>query len=133
MLGFQDNHHHQQKQQQKKKNKPSSSLTSLSSALSSKSFFRARDDSPDSVIFTLESSNFSLYSSNSGGSVERSSFTSADGFQYQRDINNNISLGSEVSKHLVGRDLQGYSSGPDLRSTVHKRCYPVKTGGKANK
>ncbi|RZC48444.1 hypothetical protein C5167_016870 [Papaver somniferum] len=126
MLGFQDNH-------EQKKKKPSSSSSSLSSALSSKSFFRARDDSPDSVIFTLESSNFSLYSSHSGGSVERSSFTSADGFQYQRDNNNNISLGSEVSKHLVGRDLQGYSSGPDLRSTVHKRCYPVKTGEKANK
>ncbi|OVA15827.1 Remorin [Macleaya cordata] len=93
----------------------------------SKSFFRARDDSPDSVFFTLESnSNFSLFSSTSG-SVDRSSFAS--------DVHDHdISLVSEVSKHLAGRDHQGYSSGPDLnptRSVVRKNSYPAKNGEKA--
>ena len=54
---------------------------------SSRSGFRARDASPDSVIFTLES-NFSLFSSASA-SVDRCSFAS--------DAHDRESLASEIS------------------------------------
>ncbi|PSS17254.1 Remorin, C-terminal protein isoform 1 [Actinidia chinensis var. chinensis] len=76
--------------------------------------FRARDFSPDSVIFIAES-NFSLFSSAST-SVNRCSFAS------DRD-----SLVSEVSQHLAGRDLRETSGGPDSdpnKSTGHSNsCY----------
>ncbi|KDP38327.1 hypothetical protein JCGZ_04252 [Jatropha curcas] len=81
---------------------------------STRSGFRARDASPDSVIFTLES-NFSLFSSASA-SVDRCSFAS--------DAHDRDSLASEISLHLAGRetpigggiggnDLHETSSGPD--------------------
>ncbi|KAH7845339.1 hypothetical protein Vadar_000848 [Vaccinium darrowii] len=65
-----------------------------------RSGFRARDFSPDSVIFTVES-NFSLFSSASA-SVERCSFVS--------DVHDQDSLASEISQHLAGHEI---SSGPD--------------------
>ncbi|XP_052203505.1 uncharacterized protein LOC127808865 isoform X2 [Diospyros lotus] len=73
----------------------------------------ARDLSPDSGIFTLESS-VSLFSSASA-SVDRCSFAS--------DVHDRDSLASEVSQHLAGRDLHETSSGPDSdpsRSSVHR-------------
>ncbi|XAR61897.1 hypothetical protein NMG60_11016443 [Bertholletia excelsa] len=78
-----------------------------------RSGFRARDASPDSVIFTADS-NFSLFSSASA-SVDRCSFAS--------DVHDHDSLVSEVSKHLAGHDLREISSGPDSdpnKSTVHR-------------
>lgn len=54
---------------------------------SMRSAYRARDSSPDSVIFTLES-NFSLFSSASA-SVDRCSFAS--------DAHDHESLASEIS------------------------------------
>ncbi|KAA8537761.1 hypothetical protein F0562_027659 [Nyssa sinensis] len=75
--------------------------------------YRARDVSPDSVIFTVES-NFSLFSSASA-SVDRCSFAS--------DVHDHESLVSEISQHLAGHDLPETSSGPDPdpnRSTIHK-------------
>ncbi|PSS19748.1 Remorin, C-terminal protein [Actinidia chinensis var. chinensis] len=74
--------------------------------------FRARDFSPDSVIFTAES-NFSLFSSASA-SVDRCSFAS--------DAHDRDSLVSEISQHLAGRDLRETLGGPDLdpnKSTGH--------------
>ncbi|XVE55887.1 hypothetical protein DITRI_Ditri03aG0193300 [Diplodiscus trichospermus] len=71
-----------------------------------RSGFRARDASPDSVIFTLES-NFILFSSASA-SVDRCSFASD---AYDRD-----SVVSELSLHLAGHeggDQNESSSGPD--------------------
>ncbi|XXG60951.1 hypothetical protein AAC387_Pa04g2734 [Persea americana] len=83
----------------------------------SRSVFRARDDSPDSVIFTNESG-FSVFSSASG-SVDRCSFGS-DGHDHDHK-----SLDSELSKHLAGRDLHRQSScGSDLdtnRASGHKK------------
>ncbi|KAL5777754.1 hypothetical protein ACOSP7_010680 [Xanthoceras sorbifolium] len=73
---------------------------------SMRSVYRARDASPDSVIFTLES-NFSLFSSASA-SVDRCSFAS--------DAHDHDSLASEISLHLAGQDRQhheGSSGGPD--------------------
>ncbi|XP_044510270.1 uncharacterized protein LOC123228854 [Mangifera indica] len=64
---------------------------------SMRSGFRARDASPDSVIFTLES-NFSLFSSASA-SVDRCSFAS--------DAQDHDSLASEISL------LESSNSGPD--------------------
>ncbi|GKV04621.1 hypothetical protein SLEP1_g16764 [Rubroshorea leprosula] len=81
-----------------------------------RSGYRARDASPDSVIFTLES-NFSLFSSASA-SVDRCSFAS--------DAHDHDSLASEISLHLAGhdRDHNESLSGPDLDpnkpGTVHK-------------
>ncbi|CAK9177018.1 unnamed protein product [Ilex paraguariensis] len=78
-----------------------------------RSSFRARDGSPDSVIFTVES-NFSRFSSTSG-SVDRCSFAS--------DIHDQDSPVSEISLHLAGHDYRETSSGPDLdlnKATVHK-------------
>ncbi|XP_065847673.1 uncharacterized protein [Euphorbia lathyris] len=80
----------------------------------SRSGVRARDASPDSVIFTLES-NFSLFSSASA-SVDRCSFAS--------DAHDRDSLTSEISLHLAGHEtatggnrggneLHETSSGPD--------------------
>ncbi|GER40178.1 remorin [Striga asiatica] len=64
----------------------------------SRSGSAARDLSPDSVIFTAESSNFSLFSSASA-SVERCSFASDQDF---------------VASHLAGHELsEVMSSGPD--------------------
>lgn len=85
---------------------------------------RVRDDSPDSVIFIHELSNFSLFSSASG-SVDRCSFGS-DGHDHDHR-----SLASELSKHLAGSDLHRQSScGSDLdpnRSSVHrKNSNPIK-------
>ncbi|XP_058224668.1 uncharacterized protein LOC131333884 isoform X1 [Rhododendron vialii] len=65
--------------------------------------FRARDFSPDSVIFTNES-NFSLFSSASA-SVERCSFAS--------DAHDHDSIVSELSQHLAGHAPRDISSGPD--------------------
>ncbi|XVE70092.1 hypothetical protein DITRI_Ditri10aG0043700 [Diplodiscus trichospermus] len=82
-----------------------------------RSGYRARDASPDSVIFTPES-NFSLLSSASA-SVDRCSFAS--------DAHDHDSLASELSLHLAGHeggDQNESSSGPDLdpnkAMTVHK-------------
>ncbi|KAF8405013.1 hypothetical protein HHK36_009909 [Tetracentron sinense] len=69
----------------------------------SRSGFIARDDSPDSVIFTHES-NFSLFSSASG-SLDRCSFAS--------QVHDHEALNSELSKHLAGRELHECSSGSD--------------------
>ncbi|PIN02246.1 hypothetical protein CDL12_25241 [Handroanthus impetiginosus] len=69
-----------------------------------RSGFRARDISPDSVIFTAES-NFSLFSSASA-SVERCSFAS--------DVPDQDSVASGVSQHLTGHELSEVLSGPDL-------------------
>nr|AGN88925.1 remorin-1 protein [Dimocarpus longan] len=73
-----------------------------------RSGYRARDASPDSVIFTLES-NFSLFSSASA-SVDRCSFAS--------DAHDHDSLASEISLHLAGQDRENHqqessSGGPD--------------------
>ncbi|KAH9692452.1 Remorin C domain-containing protein [Citrus sinensis] len=71
-----------------------------------RSAYRARDSSPDSVIFTLES-NFSLFSSASA-SVDRCSFAS--------DAHDQDSLASEISLHLGERERQeslSGSGGPD--------------------
>ncbi|GLT93505.1 hypothetical protein SLE2022_112950 [Rubroshorea leprosula] len=70
------------------------------------SMYKARDSSPDSVIFTLES-NFSLFSSASA-SVDRCSFAS--------DAHDRDSFASELSLHLAGHDREHNesSSGPDL-------------------
>ncbi|KAL6982911.1 hypothetical protein U1Q18_016305 [Sarracenia purpurea var. burkii] len=78
-----------------------------------RSEFRARDFSPDSVIFTVES-NFSLFSSASG-SVDRCSSAS--------DVHDRDSLVSELSQHLAGHDLRETSSAPDsdpTKSLVHR-------------
>uniref|UniRef100_A0A5B6Z911 Remorin C-terminal domain-containing protein n=1 Tax=Davidia involucrata TaxID=16924 RepID=A0A5B6Z911_DAVIN len=86
--------------------------------------YRARDFSPDSVIFTVES-NFSLFSSASG-SVDRCSFAS--------DVHDHDSLVSEISQHFAGNDLPETSSGPDPdpnRSTIHKNSCLVKKVEKA--
>ncbi|CAK7347533.1 unnamed protein product [Dovyalis caffra] len=78
---------------------------------SSRSGFRARDASPDSVIFTLES-NFSLFSSASA-SVDRCSFAS--------DAHDHESLASEISLHLAGHDEEeSCSSGPDRNLDPNK-------------
>ncbi|KAJ9166243.1 hypothetical protein P3X46_021021 [Hevea brasiliensis] len=89
---------------------------------SSRSGFRARDASPDSVILTLES-NFSLFSSASA-SVDRCSFAS--------DAHDRDSLASEISLHLAGHesssfgggvggsDLHDPSSGPDRDADPNK-------------
>ncbi|KAL5558837.1 hypothetical protein UlMin_035048 [Ulmus minor] len=81
---------------------------------SARSGFGARDASPDSVIFTLES-NLSLFSSASA-SVDRCSFAS--------DAHDHDSIVSEISLHLSGNDgeQQESSSGPDPdpnKSTIH--------------
>ncbi|KAG8390897.1 hypothetical protein BUALT_Bualt01G0131300 [Buddleja alternifolia] len=73
-------------------------------------FIRARDFSPDSVIFSTAGgggeSNFSLFSSSASGSVERCSFTS--------DVPDQDSLTSIlVSQHLAGHELSQVLSGPD--------------------
>ncbi|KAJ6404882.1 hypothetical protein OIU84_012953 [Salix udensis] len=75
---------------------------------SSRSGLRARDASPDSITFTLES-NFSLFSSASA-SVDRCSFAS--------DAHDHESLSSEISlgamQHLAAHDQQESNwSGPD--------------------
>ncbi|KAA8528529.1 hypothetical protein F0562_035884 [Nyssa sinensis] len=85
---------------------------------------RARDVSPDSVTFTVES-NFSLFSSASG-SVDRCSFAS--------DVHDHESLASEISQRLAGHDLLESSSGPDPepnKSTVHKNSRLIKRVEKA--
>ncbi|WCJ35428.1 Remorin family protein [Euphorbia peplus] len=70
---------------------------------SSRSAFRPRDSSPDSVIFTLES-NFSLFSSASA-SVDRCSFAS--------DAHDRDSLNSDISLHLAEHEAASGSSGQD--------------------
>ncbi|EOY14432.1 hypothetical protein QUC31_000044 [Theobroma cacao] len=89
--------------------------------------YRARDASPDSVIFTLES-NFSLFSSASA-SVDRCSFAS--------DAHDHDSLASELSLHLAGHeggDQNESLSGPDLdpnkAMTVHKHSRLSRKGEK---
>ncbi|GMJ02612.1 hypothetical protein like AT1G45207 [Hibiscus trionum] len=91
-----------------------------------RSGYRARDASPDSVIFTPES-NPSLFSSASA-SVDRCSSAS--------DVHDHDSLASELSLHLAahgGRDEIESSSGPDSdpdpnkAHTVHKHsCFSRK-------
>ncbi|PON94203.1 Remorin, C-terminal [Trema orientale] len=80
--------------------------SSTSTMATTRSGFRARDASPDSVIFTLES-NLSLFSSASA-SVDRCSFAS--------DAHDHDSIVSEISLHLAGHDVEQHesSSGPDL-------------------
>ncbi|KAK9269827.1 hypothetical protein L1049_025400 [Liquidambar formosana] len=90
-----------------------------------RSGFMARDASPDSVIFTLES-NFSLFSSASA-SVDRSSFAS--------DVHDHDSIVSEISQHLAGHDHHEISSGPDPnpdpnKPTVHKNSRLSRKGDK---
>ncbi|XWS21205.1 hypothetical protein CRYUN_Cryun30bG0035400 [Craigia yunnanensis] len=92
-----------------------------------RSGYRARDSSPDSVIFTLES-NFSLFSSASA-SVDRCSFAS--------DTHDHDYLASELSLHLAGhegRDQNESSSGPDpdpnKAMTVHKHSRLSRKGEK---
>ncbi|XP_023545862.1 uncharacterized protein LOC111805168 [Cucurbita pepo subsp. pepo] len=88
---------------------------------SSRSGFRARDSSPDSVIYALESS-FSLFSSASA-SVERCSFASE---AHDRD-----SLISEISLHLAEHDEEDHEScgGPNpdpnklALNNKHSRLY----------
>ncbi|KAK2995597.1 hypothetical protein RJ640_020233 [Escallonia rubra] len=78
--------------------------------------FRARDFSPDSVIFTVES-NFSLFSSASC-SVDRCSFAS--------DVPDQDSLASEISQHLAGHGFHEVSSVPvpdPNKSTVQKHSH----------
>ncbi|XVF36288.1 hypothetical protein REPUB_Repub19eG0045200 [Reevesia pubescens] len=89
--------------------------------------YRARDSSPDSVIFTLES-NFSLFSSASA-SVDRCSFAS--------DAHDHDSLASELSLHLAGHeggDQNESSSGPDPDAnkalSVHKHSRLSRKGEK---
>ncbi|OMO74739.1 hypothetical protein COLO4_26522 [Corchorus olitorius] len=89
--------------------------------------YRARDASPDSVIFTLES-NFSLFSSASA-SVDRCSFAS--------DAHDHDSLASELSLHLAaheGGDQNESSSGPDpdpnKAKIVHKHSRLSRKGEK---
>ncbi|KAL3514486.1 hypothetical protein ACH5RR_027203 [Cinchona calisaya] len=84
-----------------------------------RSGFRARDFSPDSVIFTADS-NLSIFSSNSA-SVDRCSFASSD-VPDQED-----SRLSDTSHHLAGHELSegsGSSGGPYVdpdhyKLTVH--------------
>ncbi|KAL7085216.1 hypothetical protein ACP275_14G268300 [Erythranthe tilingii] len=92
----------------------------------SRSGFRARDLSPDSVIFTPES-NFSLFSSASA-SVERCSFTS--------DVPDQDSVSSALSQqHLAVHDLSQALSGPDPDPnkpiSVHKNSITLTRKGKA--
>lgn len=89
--------------------------------------FGARDASPDSVIFTLES-NFSLFSS-ATASVDRCSFAS--------DAHDRDSLASETSLHLAGRERDS-SSGPDpdpnsnpSKPAVHKHSRLSRKADKA--
>ncbi|KAL6504634.1 hypothetical protein OROHE_023392 [Orobanche hederae] len=70
----------------------------------SRSGFRARDLSPDSVIFTAESSNFSIFSSASA-SVDRCSFAS--------DVPDQDFVASVVSRNLAGHELSEVLIGPD--------------------
>ncbi|KAL6527383.1 hypothetical protein OROGR_016473 [Orobanche gracilis] len=70
----------------------------------SRSAFRARDLSPDSVIFTAESSNFSIFSSASA-SVDRCSFAS--------DVPDQDFVASVVSRNLAGHELSEVLIGPD--------------------
>ncbi|XWS14711.1 hypothetical protein CRYUN_Cryun35bG0032200 [Craigia yunnanensis] len=92
-----------------------------------RSGFRARDASPDFVIFTLES-NFSIFSSTSA-SVDRCSFAS--------DALDHDSLASELSLHLAGHeggDQNESWSGPDPEPnkaiTVHKHSCLSRKGEK---
>ncbi|XP_039023779.1 uncharacterized protein LOC120156528 isoform X2 [Hibiscus syriacus] len=96
-----------------------------------RSGYRAPDESPDSVTFTLES-NFSLFSSASA-SADRCSFAS--------DVHNHDSLASELSLHLAahGGDEIESSSGPDpdpdpnKAMTVHKHnCFSRKVQEEEN-
>ncbi|XP_021285147.1 uncharacterized protein LOC110417234 [Herrania umbratica] len=93
----------------------------------SSSGYRARDASPDSVIFTLES-NFSLFSSASA-SVDRCSFAS--------DAHDHDSLTSELSLHLAGHEggdqnesLSGPDPDPNKAITVHKHSRLFRKGEK---
>ncbi|XP_022144275.1 uncharacterized protein LOC111013997 isoform X2 [Momordica charantia] len=89
---------------------------------SSRPGFRARDASPDSVIYALESS-FSLFSSSASASVERCSFAS--------EAHDGDSLISEISLHLAEHDEEKHEScgGPDpdpnksTLSNKHSRLY----------
>ncbi|XP_042490921.1 uncharacterized protein LOC122070785 [Macadamia integrifolia] len=94
---------------------------------SSRSSFKAREDSPDSVILTQES-NFSIFSSTSG-SANRCSFVS--------DAHDHEALVSEISKHLAGqeRDYRWCSSGsnldPNKPRLVNKNSLPATKREKA--
>ncbi|KAB1220233.1 hypothetical protein CJ030_MR3G017057 [Morella rubra] len=84
----------------------------------------ARDSSPDSVIFTLESNFCSLFSSASA-SVDRCSFAS--------DAHDRDSLTSEISLHLAGPehgDHRESSSGPDLDPDSNKPAAHITTTNK---
>ncbi|KAL3505164.1 hypothetical protein ACH5RR_035005 [Cinchona calisaya] len=73
--------------------------------------FRARDISPDSVIFTADSNFSTIFSSNSA-SVDRCSFAS--------DIPDQESCLSDTSQHLAGREDSASSGGPYAVSDPHK-------------
>ncbi|CAL1410757.1 unnamed protein product [Linum trigynum] len=85
----------------------------LQHSSASAAVFSARDASPDSVIFTQDSSNFSLFSSSASASVDRCSFAS--------DAHDNDSPASDFSLHLAvsgGGELEQQLdswSGPDHR------------------
>ncbi|XP_043711322.1 uncharacterized protein LOC122660187 [Telopea speciosissima] len=82
--------------------------------------FKARDDSPDSVILSIFSS--------TSGSANRS---------FVSDVHDQEALVSEISKHLAGheRDYRWCSSGPDLdprtSRTVNKNSLPATKRDKA--
>ncbi|KAK7310849.1 hypothetical protein RJT34_08610 [Clitoria ternatea] len=93
---------------------------------------KARDSSPDSLVFTLES-NLSLFSSASA-SVERCSFAS--------DSHEHDSFASEISlQHLAGRDgdfghsdsWSGPGSNPNESSTVRNKKKHSRFGRKREK
>ncbi|KAL6521913.1 hypothetical protein OROMI_031790 [Orobanche minor] len=86
----------------------------------SRSGFRARDLSPDSVIFTAESSNFSIFSSASA-SVDRCSFAS--------DVPDQDFVASVVSRNLAGHELSevliGPAPDPNKPTLVHKNSFSL--------
>ncbi|KAL8487485.1 hypothetical protein ACS0TY_023969 [Phlomoides rotata] len=87
-----------------------------------RSGLRARDLSPDSVIFTAES-NFSLFSSASA-SVERCSFAS--------DVPDQDSIASVVSQHLAGHELSKVPDpDPNKSITLHKNSISLSRKEKA--
>ncbi|KAL3845167.1 hypothetical protein ACJIZ3_002570 [Penstemon smallii] len=80
-----------------------------------RSGFRARDFSPDSVIFPTES-NFSIFSSASG-SVERCSFAS--------DVPDQDSFASEPSQHELTQVLSGPDPDPNKSKLIHNKSVNI--------
>ncbi|KAL6504365.1 hypothetical protein OROGR_026288 [Orobanche gracilis] len=90
-------------------------MPELAGSQDSRSGFRAGDLSPDSVIFTAESSSFSILSSASA-SVDRCSFAS--------DVPDQDFVASVVSRNLAGHELSevliGTDPNPNKPTLVHK-------------